>query len=71
MTGGFWHWGEFYAVITWPIVPGWSYQVQYKNDVSDPGWQSLNGNVTYVGSYGFATDLSPAAGQRFYRVVGH
>jgi hypothetical protein len=58
-----------YPVIIWPLAPGKSYRVQFKNDLMDPDWQDLNGNVTLMAGTGYATDLAPAAGQRFYRIV--
>jgi hypothetical protein len=56
-------------VITWPLAPGKSYRVQFKNDLMDPAWQDLNGNVVLIDGTGHATDLAPAAGRRFYRIV--
>jgi hypothetical protein len=43
--------------------------VQFKNSLSDPQWQSLGGPATVVGSQGSATDATPNASQRFYRIV--
>jgi Tol biopolymer transport system component len=56
-------------LLTWPAVPGRSYQVQFKNNLTDALWQTLTGNVTILGNDGFATDLASSP-QRFYRVVG-
>ncbi|HUL50970.1 MAG TPA: hypothetical protein VLU94_00150, partial [Candidatus Nitrosotalea sp.] len=55
--------------MTWSMVPGKFYHVQFKDDLSNPAWQELQGNVTLVGGRGYATDLVPANGQRFYRVL--
>lgn len=57
--------------ITWPIVPGKTYTVQFKNSLSDPTWQDLNGNVVFVGNQGFCNDLSVGSGPRFYRVTAY
>jgi hypothetical protein len=57
------------STISWPALPGESYRVQYKDNLDDPTWQDVTGTVTIVGNTGFLTDLAPAAGQRFYRVV--
>jgi Tol biopolymer transport system component len=57
------------ASISWPVVPGRSYAVQFKNSLSDPVWQDLKGNVTVVGSQGSLNDPSSGLGPRFYRVV--
>ncbi len=55
--------------LTWPAVPGKSYQVQYKNNLSDPVWQNLNGSVSIAGTNGYASDFAPATSQRFYRIA--
>ena len=55
--------------LTWPLAPGKSYRVQFKNDLNDPDWQELNGNVTLLRDKGFVNDLDTASGLRFYRVL--
>jgi len=55
--------------LTWPAALGATYQVQFKNNLTDAVWQTLNGNTWVAGNQGYATDLAPNAGQRFYRVV--
>jgi len=57
--------------LAWPAVAGRNYQVQFKNNLTDPVWQTLNGEVTIVGDSGFATDFSPSPTQRFYRIVAY
>jgi len=59
------------AAVAWPATAGQSYQVQYKNNLTDPVWQIVNGNVTIVGNQGYLTDLAPAPAQRFYRVMAY
>jgi len=56
-------------LLTWPAVQGKSYSVQFKNALEETTWQDLNGNVNLIGHTGYATDLVPAIGQRYYRVV--
>jgi Tol biopolymer transport system component len=56
-------------VITWPGAPGTSYQVQFTDNLIDPVWQDVTGNMIFIGNNGQIMDLSPAAGQRFYRIV--
>lgn len=56
-------------VIVWPALPGISYGLQFKNDLNDANWQSLVGNVILVGTNGYAMDLAPVTGQRFYRFI--
>ena len=55
--------------ISWPVSSGKSYYVQFKNNPSDPIWQTLGGSVTIVGTQGYFYDLAPGSSQRFYRVV--
>ncbi|MGO8928153.1 MAG: hypothetical protein ACLQU3_14880 [Limisphaerales bacterium] len=56
--------------ITWPVVAGRTYRVEFKNSLGDADWQPLNQNVTVVGTQAWLCDPSPGPGQRFYRVVG-
>jgi Tol biopolymer transport system component len=58
-------------LLAWPATAGNTYQVQFKNKLSDPVWQNLNANVSVVGDRAFATDFTPGPGQRFYRIVAH
>jgi hypothetical protein len=55
--------------ISWPVIPGRSYGVQFKNSLAEPTWQTLGGNVTIVGTQGYLNDLAPGSSQRFYRIV--
>jgi Tol biopolymer transport system component len=55
--------------ITWPIIPGKAYHVQFKNSPGDAAWQTLGGSVTIVGNQGYLYDLALGSSQRFYRVV--
>jgi hypothetical protein len=55
--------------ISWPLASGKSYQVQFKTNLTDSVWLNLPGNVTFIGATGYASDPSPAPGQRFYRIV--
>ena len=55
--------------ISWPVIPGKSYQVQFKNSLADPTWQALGGSVTIVGTQGYLNDLAAGTSQRFYRIV--
>ena len=38
--------------LMWPLQPGKTYQVQFKNHLSDPAWQTLPGTVTIQGNTG-------------------
>jgi Tol biopolymer transport system component len=54
-------------VITWPVVPGKSYMVQYKDNLTDPDWENA-GQGVLVGNQGWFQD-SAAPSQRFYRIL--
>jgi Tol biopolymer transport system component len=55
--------------LSWSAAPGISYQVQYKNHLTDTSWQVFTGSVSVVGTQGYAADLSPGTSQRYYRVL--
>jgi hypothetical protein len=55
-------------LLSWPTVPGKTYQVQFKNTLSDPAWQDLSGDVSTVGNLEYFRDISPGPVLRFYRV---
>jgi len=55
--------------LSWPYVPGYNYQVQYKNNLSDSTWQPIGGTVNNNGNQASLTDPTALSGQRFYRVV--
>ncbi len=55
--------------VSWPLAAGKTYQAQYKNNLTDPLWQSLPGNITFIGDTGYVTDPSPPPDKRFYRIV--
>jgi Tol biopolymer transport system component len=55
--------------LSWAASFGTAYQVQFKDNLSDPVWQVLNGNVTVIGDRGYAIDFNPSPGYRFYRVM--
>jgi hypothetical protein len=56
-------------VLSWPLASGKTYQVQFKDDLGDPVWQDLPGNITFIGDTGYVTDFSPPPDKRFYRIV--
>ena len=56
-------------VISWEVVPGDIYQVQFKDTANGVAWQNLGNPVTAAGSTGTLTDTSPITGQRLYRVL--
>jgi hypothetical protein len=56
-------------IISWPLASGKTYQVLYKNNLSDPLWQNLPGSISFIGDTGYITDPSPPMDKRFYRIV--
>jgi Tol biopolymer transport system component len=57
--------------LIWPTVPGKTYQVWFKNNLTDPNWEILSGDVTIQGGAASFTDPAPSLGQRFYKIVGN
>jgi len=55
--------------LVWPNRAGETYHVQFKNDLSDPFWRELVGNVNTVGNRASFSDAAPAGFPRFYRVL--
>ncbi|MBA4146513.1 MAG: hypothetical protein H0X66_00240 [Verrucomicrobia bacterium] len=55
--------------ISWTVMPGENYQVQFKNSLDDAIWQVLNGDIVVSGSHAFIEDASPANDQKIYRVL--
>lgn len=57
------------SLLAWPATVGTNFQVQFKNNLTDPSWQNLIVEITVVGNRAYATDPAPSASQRFYRIV--
>jgi Tol biopolymer transport system component len=57
--------------ISWPVLLGKTYRVQFKDDLNDSSWQDLVGSISVVGNQGHLNDLAPAANRRFYRIVAY
>ena len=57
------------VVLSWPSSPGTGYQVQFKNNLTDPVWQPLDNPATVVGGQGQAMDYAPDPTNRFYRLI--
>jgi tricorn protease-like protein len=55
-------------LLSWPTVPGKTYQVQFKSSLSDVSWQDLTGDVSFVGSTEYFRDTTPSPVLRFYRI---
>ena len=54
--------------ITWKAVPGVSYRISYKSNLSETSWSDLPGDVVATGTTASKTD-GLSGGQRFYRVM--
>jgi len=55
--------------VTWGSLPGSVYQVMSKNNLSDPAWKTLSGNIVATSTTTSWTDTSTAGvPQRFYSV---
>lgn len=54
--------------LTWPLISGKTYRVQFKSTLADEQWQDATGTVTISGTQGSFHEL-PSATHRFYRVV--
>jgi hypothetical protein len=61
--------GNTPSAFTWTAQPGAFYQLQYKNNLTDPIWLNLNGSVSVIGTLGSAYDLNSSSSNRFYRVI--
>jgi hypothetical protein len=57
-------------VLTWPATFGVTYQVQYKDSLSDPTWTDIGGRVTATSSPLSFTNNAPGPLNRCYRVRG-
>jgi Tol biopolymer transport system component len=63
--------GQSNPSLTWPVIPGAGYTVQFKDNLTDPSWQTVNGNVAIVGGQATITDFAPNPTNRFYRIVAY
>jgi hypothetical protein len=63
--------GQNSPSLIWPVIPGAGYTVQFKDNLTDPSWQTVNGNVAIVGGQANMTDFTPNPTNRFYRIVAY
>ena len=55
--------------VAWQTIPGHTYRVEFKNDLNDPSWMPLSGDMTAgSGSMSVNLDITGAPG-RFYRIL--
>jgi hypothetical protein len=55
-------------VLSWPGAPGWSYQVEYKTNLTDATWTVWGGSLMGNGGTLSLTNPPDGATQRFFRV---
>jgi hypothetical protein len=56
-------------VLAWNSIPGRTYRVQFKNDLTETAWSDLPGDVTATGTVSSKSDFVGAATQRFYQIL--
>ena len=58
------------VVISWGVISGRSYQLQYKHELDDTDWVPMPSNFVVTGAGAVAMDpVVDGGAQRFYRVV--
>src|SRR5260370_24630792 len=55
-------------ILSWPGVPGWSYQVEYKTNLADATWTAWGGPLAGSAATLSLTNPPDGATQRFFRV---
>jgi hypothetical protein len=55
--------------LAWSAIPGQSYQIQYKTNLSQAAWSNLGGAITATNSTAAASDSIGPDSQRFYRAL--
>jgi hypothetical protein len=55
-------------ILSWPGVPGWSYQVEYKTNLADASWTAWGSPLPGNGATLSLTNPPDGATQRFFRV---
>jgi len=55
------------VVLTWTAIPGLRYRAVFKDNLGQPNWNDLAGDVVAAGQTATKTD-TPGAQQRFYRI---
>ena len=57
------------ATLTWNAIPGTTYRVQFKTNLTDTAWGDLVPDVTATGATASASDPSSTNDMRFYRIL--
>jgi DNA-binding beta-propeller fold protein YncE len=57
-------------IINWHAIPGLTYLIQYKNNLNDPAWTDLPGNVQATNIVALKLDTPASTNvSRFYRII--
>jgi Tol biopolymer transport system component len=56
-------------VLTWPAVPGQTYQVQSVDSLSGGPWQNLSGTLVITGNQASLSNTPSVSSQRYYRLA--
>jgi hypothetical protein len=56
-------------LLNWQTVLGQSYQVEYKNNLTDPAWTVLGGPISGTGGFISVTNNATLSTQRFFRIT--
>jgi hypothetical protein len=59
---------ETNIILSWPGITTQNYQVEYKNNLTDPTWTSLGGVVSGMAGTVTTTNNFNISGQRFFRL---
>ena len=58
------------AALGWSAIPGLTYRLQFKNDLSDPQWLDVAGDVLATNTLAVKLDAgSLTNATRFYRII--
>lgn len=57
------------VALCWPTAPTQTFSVQYKENLTDAVWQTLNATIATNGNQACAIDPAPNAASRFYRIM--
>ena len=55
--------------LTWPVMGGGSYHIQYKDDLIDAVWHDFVGTMAVDALGASASDMAPSSTNRFYRII--
>ena len=57
-------------IINWYAIPGLTYRIQYKNNLNDPAWTDLPGDVQATNTIALKLDAPASTNvSRFYRII--